>query len=851
MKEYRIYGPPGTGKTRVLARRHIPRAVEKYGPDKVMVTSFTRAAAREIAGRDIQVNERNVGTLHSICFHAFRQPDLAIKHLKKWNEEHPRWPLSKGGRVMDDYDDAFEPQMEGDKLMSEIQVLKAKLVPPEIWKMSLQSFKKAWDGFKKELNVLDFDDLIENALEEFPIAPNNPAVMFLDEAQDFTPIQFKLIRLWGMSMEWFVMAGDDDQTLYAWLGSNPEALINPPVPKEFKTVLNQSWRVPAKVLEIANRVISKVSIREPKEYRPRMDDELESVPGEVIFHDDHYKYPDEVLELALEYIKQPSTRPGRKNKDVMFLASCSYMLEPLKKILRDQGIPFHNPYRRQRYDWNPFYRSKGVSSVDLLSSFLSQSESDETYWSVPQFLKWAQFIKVGETGLIKKQGKEALKVLNQAVEDCVMGIHTTREVLHNVLSPGAINAALNRDVGWLENNILKSRSGGLIYPLSVLKNQGCDALREEPNVLIGTVHCSPANEPILTSKHGYVSIGQLNPNVHRLPGYNSKCNRLSLGSHRKPFVKSGYVFTKTSRQYQGELITVKTAASETRITPNHRVQVKFSSAFMEKYVVYLMRRGDWWRVGICVSAHRPYRSGGIGGRLATEQADAGWILGVFKTREEAVYEEAKIQGLFGIPGLTFETARARVMRKKQIHSIHEITKAAVNIRVRKLLNAYALDERYPLYTRASPGNGVRKRNLRSMFLTRACNLISDYMKFPIVPATFFDSDKGIHKPEWLPIKIKKEHFNGKVYSLNVPPHHHYISSGAIVHNSFKGAESDVVIVFPDLSKAAYSEMDIQENEDAIRRMFYVAMTRAYETLILCSPVPTPRGMPGMYFEWPE
>jgi len=554
MKEYRIYGPPGTGKTRVLARRHIPRAVEKYGPDKVMVTSFTRAAAREIAGRDIKVNEHNVGTLHSICFHAFGQPDLAVKHLKEWNEAYPKWQMSKGSQ---DHDESFEPQMDGDKLISEIQVLKARLVPSNIWRMHLQSFKKAWDGFKKEMNVLDFDDLIESALEEFPVAPNNPAVMFLDEAQDFTPIQFKLIRLWGMSMEWFVMCADDDQTLYEWLGADPKALIYPPVPKEFKTVLNQSWRVPAAVLEIANRVIKEVSIREPKEYRPRMDDELESVQGEVIFHDDHYKSPDEVLEMAIEYIKQPSTRPGRKNKDVMFLASCSYMLEPLKRLLRDRGIPFHNPYRRQRYDWNPFYRAKGVSSGELLSSFLSQSESDETYWSVAQFLKWAQFIKVGKTGLIKKQGKEAIKVLNQAVEDCAMGIHTTREVLHDVLSPDALHAALNRDIRWLQDNVLKSRLNGLTYPLTVLKNQGCDALREEPSVVLGTVH------------------------------------------------------------------------------------------------------------------------------------------------------------------------------------------------------------------------------------------------------------------------------------------------------SVKGGEGSCVVLFPDLSRAAYSEMDIQENEDAIRRMFYVAMTRAYETLILCSPVPAPRGMPAMYFEWPE
>lgn len=473
-----------TGKTRVLARQHIPRAVEKYGRDRVMVTSFTRAAAKEIAGRDIQVDDCNVGTLHSLCFHALGQPELAIKYIKEWNAENPLWELSGSvGNFVDEYD---KMNSHGDELLSEIQILKAKMVPESIWKISLRRFKKAWNKFKKDLNVLDFNDLIESAIEQLPIAPNNPAVMFLDEAQDFTPIQFKLIRLWGMSMDWFIMCADDDQTLYGWIGADPEALINPPVSKEFRTVLNQSWRVPAKVLEIANQIISKIKIREPKEYKPRMDDDLNPVQGEVIFHNDNYKSPDSVLDLALECIKQ--------DKSVMFLASCSYMLEPLKYLLRSKGVPFHNPYRRQRYDWNPFFRSRGVSSIKLLSNFLDKSEADNAYWSVPQFLLWAKFLKVGEAGLIKGQGKAALKTLEKAIEDGATGLHTTREVLSDVLSPGAVNAALNRDVNWLQHNLLKTRLNSLTYPLSVLKNYGADTLRKEPRLIIGTIHSVKGGE---------------------------------------------------------------------------------------------------------------------------------------------------------------------------------------------------------------------------------------------------------------------------------------------------------------------------------------------------------------------
>ena len=203
-----------------------------------------------------------------------------------------------------------------------------------------------------------------------------------------------------------------------------------------------------------------------------------------MYHNDNFKAPDGVLELALQYIKQ--------DKNVMFLASCSYMLEPLKHLLRAKGIPFHNPYRLQRYDWNPFYRQNGVSSINLLINFLDKS--DDAYWSVPQFLKWARFIKVGETGLIKKKGKKALAVLEKAVDEHAMGLHTTREVLNDILSPAAVNAALSRDIQWLKNNVVKSRMNSLNYPMSVLKYCGADTLRKKPKLIIGTVHSVKGGE---------------------------------------------------------------------------------------------------------------------------------------------------------------------------------------------------------------------------------------------------------------------------------------------------------------------------------------------------------------------
>ena len=52
----------------------------------------------------------------------------------------------------------------------------------------------------------------------------------------------------------------------------------------------------------------------------------------------------------------------------------------------------------------------------------------------------------------------------------------------------------------------------------------------------------------------------------------------------------------------------------------------------------------------------------------------------------------------------------------------------------------------------------------------------------------------------------------------------------------KGGEADVVFVFPDISWQADKEFyDSEDGRDSILRVFYVAMTRAYEELVLCTP----------------
>ena len=55
-------------------------------------------------------------------------------------------------------------------------------------------------------------------------------------------------------------------------------------------------------------------------------------------------------------------------------------------------------------------------------------------------------------------------------------------------------------------------------------------------------------------------------------------------------------------------------------------------------------------------------------------------------------------------------------------------------------------------------------------------------------------------------------------------------------HSFKGSQADVVIVFPDLSPAGFEQWSCPgAGRDGVIRLFYVALTRARETAVICEP----------------
>ncbi|MCC6390477.1 MAG: ATP-dependent helicase [Bryobacterales bacterium] len=485
--EYRIFGPPGTGKTTNLTRQ-IRRAVERFGQDSVLVTSFSRTAAAELAGRDLPLSPDRIGTLHSHCFHALGCPQIAECNVDDWNKDNPHLqitPKKKQGRLDGEEAadaDGTEREKSGDDYLEQLNRWRGMMIPPGGWPAVVREFAAKWRQYKDAHGLLDFCDLIDVALRDVPLAPKAPSVIFADEAQDLNRMQLRLIRKWGERANYFIVAADDDQTIYSFTGATPDAVLDPDIPENHKIILKQSYRVPRAIHARAVRWIEQVTRRQEKAYLPRpFDGGLNRLSGGTYKSPEYY-----ILKTALWHLEQ--------GKSVMFLATCSYMLQPIVQVLRKNAVPFHNPYRRSNGFWNPLRMGRGSSANRVLSLLVAHPHFGDSSraWTCGDLALWAEWLH--SEGVIKRGAKK--KLPNMTPADTA-----TIETLDDTFEPAALEALLKTFDGdyrelldWWRRRLNATVFKRAQFPADIAAIRGPQALLDVPRVVVGTIHSVKGGE---------------------------------------------------------------------------------------------------------------------------------------------------------------------------------------------------------------------------------------------------------------------------------------------------------------------------------------------------------------------
>lgn len=270
MKNLVLYGPPGTGKTRRLLG-YISQFMKERPEGRVLFCSHTRAAAQEALSRwpTEKAARIDIQTLHSVCFRALKMSKAQTIDFDK---------LDTFGREfgIDMSDDGL-----GKEFMDVLTLARARCVVPsegydQSWRPGtlshFESFFRSYNSWKEQFGYMDFNDMLDVGAKRLKRDAVNYALVAIDEAQDLTPLHwlviYKMIEL--LPGVRFIVAGDDDQSLYSFAGANPAGMPEFSERTEAESqVLSQSYRITQQVYDLAQAIISRVQQRVPKQYAPR------------------------------------------------------------------------------------------------------------------------------------------------------------------------------------------------------------------------------------------------------------------------------------------------------------------------------------------------------------------------------------------------------------------------------------------------------------------------------------------------------------------------------------------------------------------------------------------------------
>lgn len=266
----KLFGPPGTGKTTKLLS-YVKTFLKLGTPiDKIGYFAFTTKAANEAIDRMLDYHTafgrkdlKYFRTLHSLAF-----TRLGLKKSEVMQDEHYEDIGRQLGIEMTVYSNGQETTGFVDSNSEYFNLINAARIKEisiedeyntdmysqEMNKQLLQIISDELHNYKNSYKLVDFTDMIE----KFNVSELCPKfdVAFIDEAQDLSPIQWKMVEIIKKNSKYVILAGDDDQAIYGWAGADVKKFQQEISKKDI--ILPQSYRVPQSVQSIADKILDRI-----------------------------------------------------------------------------------------------------------------------------------------------------------------------------------------------------------------------------------------------------------------------------------------------------------------------------------------------------------------------------------------------------------------------------------------------------------------------------------------------------------------------------------------------------------------------------------------------------------------
>lgn len=344
----------GSGKTRVLTRRIAYLISQGVPANSILAITFTNKAAQEMRSRVANIIPDYAGrwiqTFHAACYRILRMDIERLGYQPNFTIVDETECKSLIKNLLKEENDL---ETSPDELLYGFKQVKNSLLDPEkhfdslkvpyyVKEKNLRIFK-LYNARLKELNALDFDDLIVLCIKlfrEYPDVLEKYQQWFkyimIDEYQDTNYAQYYWARLLASSHHNIFVVGDPDQSIYSWRGAEPYNITR--FLNDYRDTvvikLEMNYRSSQNILSAANSLIANNLERQEKNlYSSRGEGE------KVVYFCANDSYQES--RFVADTIADLLDREGRKYSDFAIF----YRTHAQSRIMEEALVRRYIPYK--------------------------------------------------------------------------------------------------------------------------------------------------------------------------------------------------------------------------------------------------------------------------------------------------------------------------------------------------------------------------------------------------------------------------------------------------------------------------------------------------------------------------